>query len=204
MLISELAERTGVPVATLKFYLREGVLQPGQLSSRTRADYSEGHVERVRLVRALSDVGGMSLSKIRTVVEALDDPTIEAVELMGRAQRAMLEAADADSGAAAYEWCQARGWRIPPDDPLLGRLEHVLAACEDGGVPIPPERLAAYADASEEVARTDLASIPEDRDGAVRQVVIGTVLSDQLLQVLRRLAQQHLILRDLPASDLCD
>lgn len=198
MLISELAERTGVPVATLKFYLREGVLQPGRLSSRTRADYSASHVERVRLVRALTDVGGMPLSRVRSVVAALDNPEVELVELMGFAQRAMTDDVDEDSGASAYEWCQARGWRIPRDEPLLGELERVLAACADGGVPIVGDRLDAYAAASEQVASIDLASVPGDRNGAVRQVIVGTALSDQLLRVLRRLAQQHLILLELP------
>ena len=59
MRISELAEATGVPVHTLKYYLREGLLMPGVATSRTRAEYGAEHVERVRLVRALVEHGGV-------------------------------------------------------------------------------------------------------------------------------------------------
>ena len=38
MRISDLAETTGVPVHTLKYYLREGLLMPGEATSRTRAE----------------------------------------------------------------------------------------------------------------------------------------------------------------------
>jgi DNA-binding transcriptional MerR regulator len=57
--ISELAESTGVALPTLKYYLREGLLMPGTPTSRTRAVYDGTHVERVRLVRALIETGGM-------------------------------------------------------------------------------------------------------------------------------------------------
>ena len=49
MRISGLAERTGVPVATLKYYLREGLLHAGTATARTQAVYDTTHVERVRL-----------------------------------------------------------------------------------------------------------------------------------------------------------
>ena len=48
MRISELAAVTEVPVATLKYYLREGVLPPGEARTRTSADYGHELVERVR------------------------------------------------------------------------------------------------------------------------------------------------------------
>ena len=51
MRISELASRSGVPPATVKYYLREGLLHPGRALSRTQADYDASHVDRVRLVR---------------------------------------------------------------------------------------------------------------------------------------------------------
>ncbi|GMA88788.1 hypothetical protein GCM10025868_40380 [Angustibacter aerolatus] len=47
-----------MPVATVKYYLREGLLPPGTPTSRTQAQYDEEHVRRLRLVRALLDVGG--------------------------------------------------------------------------------------------------------------------------------------------------
>ena len=56
MRLAELSDTTGVTVATLKYYQREGLLHPGRPLSRTQADYDASHVERVRLVRALTEV----------------------------------------------------------------------------------------------------------------------------------------------------
>ncbi|MEP6649003.1 MAG: MerR family transcriptional regulator, partial [Lapillicoccus sp.] len=53
MRLAELCAATGVPAATVKYYLREGLLPPGERVSATRADYGPPHVERLRLIRAL-------------------------------------------------------------------------------------------------------------------------------------------------------
>ena len=71
MRISELAETTGVPVHTLKYYLREGLLMPGEATSRTRAEYGPEHVERVRLVRALVEHGGVGIAGVHSILGAL-------------------------------------------------------------------------------------------------------------------------------------
>ena len=57
--ISELSAQTAVPVATLKYYLREGVLQPGEARSATNAEYGAAHVDRVKLIRALVETAGL-------------------------------------------------------------------------------------------------------------------------------------------------
>ena len=54
MKISELSERSGVPVATVKFYIREGMLPRGEALSTTRAEYGEEHLTRLRLISALA------------------------------------------------------------------------------------------------------------------------------------------------------
>jgi len=48
--ISELSSRSGVPVATVKFYLREGLLAGGEKSSQTQASYDASHLSRLRLI----------------------------------------------------------------------------------------------------------------------------------------------------------
>ena len=68
--ISELAEASGVSLPTLKYYLREGLLMPGTATSRTRAEYGEAHLERLRLVRALVESGGLGIAGVRDVVRA--------------------------------------------------------------------------------------------------------------------------------------
>ena len=82
MKISELSAGTDVPVATLKYYLREGLLQPGEALSRTSASYGDDHVERVRLIRALTGVGGLSLATTRQVLEVIADPGTSRVCLL--------------------------------------------------------------------------------------------------------------------------
>lgn len=42
----ELAECSGVPVATIKFYLRTGLLAPGERTSPNQARYTGEHVRR--------------------------------------------------------------------------------------------------------------------------------------------------------------
>ncbi|QIM20403.1 MerR family transcriptional regulator [Phycicoccus sp. HDW14] len=59
---------------TLKFYLRERVLPPGRATSRTSAEYGEEHVERVRLVRALIEHGGVAVAAVRRIVGVLESP----------------------------------------------------------------------------------------------------------------------------------
>ena len=76
MRISEVAAATGVSVPTLKFYLREGVLHAGVSRSRTQADYDDSHVDRVRLVRALVEVGGLDLATVGRVLEVIDRPDV--------------------------------------------------------------------------------------------------------------------------------
>src|SRR3954471_3306824 len=72
MKISELARATGVTVPTIKYYVREGLMAPGRQISATQAEYHEGHAERLRLVRALVEVGGVSLTVGGELLAAVD------------------------------------------------------------------------------------------------------------------------------------
>ena len=67
MWMAELSERSGVPVPTIKFYLREGLLPRGEARGATRAAYDVDHVRRLRLIRALVDGAGFGLDRVREV-----------------------------------------------------------------------------------------------------------------------------------------
>ena len=71
MRMAELAQRAGLSVPTIKFYLREGLLPPGRLTNVNQAMYDQSHLERLRLIRALSKVAGLPLNKVRDVVVAV-------------------------------------------------------------------------------------------------------------------------------------
>ncbi|WP_265447572.1 MerR family transcriptional regulator [Flexivirga meconopsidis] len=195
MRISQLSHETGVAVATLKFYLREGLLHPGQQTSRTQAMYDESHAERVRLIRALSEAGGLSLARVRQVLDALDDPPTSRHHLLGAAQDALRPEdahADPEWTAFAREFVDQRGWQIRDDEPLVDLLGEQLHAVLDAGINLADGApLAAWADAAESIAEADLSTVPDDPAAALRQVVVGTVLTDPVLATLRRLAQQH-------------
>jgi hypothetical protein len=62
VLVSELAEQADMPVATVKYYLREGLLQPGHVTGPRRAEYDESHVRRLRILRLLREVGGVPVT----------------------------------------------------------------------------------------------------------------------------------------------
>ena len=89
MRISELARQSGLPVATIKFYLREGLLPPGAPISRTQAEYDDAHLERLRLIKALRDIADLSVATVGTVLAAVDDEEVPLLDLLGVTQTAV-------------------------------------------------------------------------------------------------------------------
>jgi len=72
--MSELVARTGVPAATVRYYMVEGLLPPAVRAASNRFLYDERHVEVVRLVRLLRERRGLSLETIgRVLPELLPD-----------------------------------------------------------------------------------------------------------------------------------
>jgi DNA-binding transcriptional MerR regulator len=70
--ISELAERAEVPVATVRHYLREGLLPEPVKTSRNMAYYPPEFVERIRLIKQLQEERFMPLRVIRDLLERED------------------------------------------------------------------------------------------------------------------------------------
>jgi DNA-binding transcriptional MerR regulator len=75
MKISELAEASGVPVATVRHYLREGLLPDPVKTSRNMAYYPPEFVERIRLIKQLQEDRFLPLKVIRELLQSRDgDP----------------------------------------------------------------------------------------------------------------------------------
>ncbi|RIJ18644.1 MerR family transcriptional regulator, partial [Clavibacter nebraskensis] len=89
MRITELAEATGVAPATVKYYVREGLLPAGTRVSDNRTDYDDEHARRVRLVRALIDVGQLPVARAREVLAVLDADARRVQEVFAVAQDAL-------------------------------------------------------------------------------------------------------------------
>jgi DNA-binding transcriptional MerR regulator len=194
MRISELARRTDVPVATIKFYLRERLLPEGTLTSATQAQYGEDHVARVRLIRALTGPGGLSIAAVHRVLDAIDHPPSRPYDLICAAGEAVTRTGDpvnhgrvhallADWGVdLAAEACRSH-------DDLAGALE----AAEAGGIPLPDDALRAYREQMHAVAEREIDGMPVGSPvDAVRYVVLGTVLVEPVLLALRRLSHRQL------------
>jgi DNA-binding transcriptional MerR regulator len=72
--IGELAERAGVSVATIKFYIREGLLPPPPVKTgRTMGYYDEAYLERLLLIRRLREEHYLPLRAIRVILEERGD-----------------------------------------------------------------------------------------------------------------------------------
>lgn len=89
MRLAELCAAAGVPSATVKYYLREGLLPAGERLSATRAEYGPEHVERLRLIRALVDGAQLSIDGVRRIVEAIEQPPPSQHDFFGVAQQAI-------------------------------------------------------------------------------------------------------------------
>ena len=63
LLVEELAEQAGIPVDTIRYYQRQGLLEAPRRSGR-RAVYDDRHLDRLRQIRQLADQG-FSLAQIR-------------------------------------------------------------------------------------------------------------------------------------------
>lgn len=70
--MGELAEASGVPSATIKHYLREGLLPKPVKTSRNMAWYSPDYVERIKLIKRLQEEHYMPLKVIKSALK--DEP----------------------------------------------------------------------------------------------------------------------------------
>ncbi|MFF0475681.1 MerR family transcriptional regulator [Streptomyces sp. NPDC004284] len=197
MRIGELSRTTGVSVPTIKFYVREGLLPAGELTSPNQASYGEAHVRRLRLIRALLDVGGLSVAGIRDVVTAVDDPEQPVHDVLGAATKPLVPRYEREPGEGIEEarktvagLIAARGWHADPSGPASEALATALVALDELGHGRFVEVLDAYAEAAERVARADLDYVARHvaREELVESAVVGTVLGDVIFSALRRLA----------------
>ena len=69
MKISELVQRTQVSKETIHYYIREGILPRPRKLAKNVADYDEGFVERIRLIKELQDHRFLPLSVIKKILK---------------------------------------------------------------------------------------------------------------------------------------
>ena len=195
MRMSELSRTTGVPVATIKYYLREGLLPQGRALAATQAEYDDTHVQRLRLVRALLAVGGLSVAAAKAVVASLDAAPTDVGAAVGAAHDALPPGAPPADGAGpvrALAAVEALGWDVDPDSTGVRQLDAALAGVDAAGLPMSTDRLLVYGAAVLEIAEADVGGMPTTTPtAAVHHAVVGTVMYEPVILALRRVAQQH-------------
>jgi DNA-binding transcriptional MerR regulator len=117
--MGELAEASGVPAATIKHYLREGLLPEPHKTSRNMAYYPPEFVERIRLIKQLQEERFMPLRVIREVLEDDPDRARAMVELEDR----ILERALAGERTRTSSAEIRKRYDVPAE--VLDRLEEI-------------------------------------------------------------------------------
>lgn len=123
--IGALAERSGASIATLKFYLREGLISPVRKTGRTMSWYSPATVSRIRAIKELQRQF-LPLGLIREALEhddhASDDlAAAEAIAKVldqhrGARSRTREEVLEGGATVAELEWLQRLGLATPGKD----------------------------------------------------------------------------------------
>jgi DNA-binding transcriptional MerR regulator len=201
--VSQLVTESGVPLATIKYYLREGLLMPGVSTGATQADYSEDHVRRLKLIRALTVVAGLSVQKTREVLAIIDEPGGDLFESLGRAVAALppYTGDRDDEEFPRARWALERlGQLYDPRYAAVAQLERALEAAEQAGLPLSEDRLLEYGKSIMAIAAADLDGVPAEPGCAVEYAVLGTAIYEPVLAAMRRLAHQDLASRRLRAN----
>jgi DNA-binding transcriptional MerR regulator len=211
--MSVFADRSGVPIPTIKHYLREQLLPEPTRTSRNMAYYDAALVPRVRAIKRLQTSLHLPLSVIRQVLDRIDDDDLASdVALEVTIARVLGELAPResvtrkqllDSGVLESELMLFRGLgivapqgngkeeRYVGDDVTLLRL---LAQARRAGLSaamLPPEILRDYVEALRTLVRVELSIfragvVPVAGNDLATLTEVATTLSERLVVLLRR------------------
>lgn len=80
MRIGDLAQATGTPVETIRFYEREGLLPPASRADNNYRVYEHAHVERLALIRQCRGLD-MTLEEVRKLLYLRERPAADCAEV---------------------------------------------------------------------------------------------------------------------------
>jgi DNA-binding transcriptional MerR regulator len=214
MRVGELSKRSGVAVPTIKYYLREGLLPAGVLTSPNQAHYDDEHLRRLRLVRALVDVGGLSIATVREVLAAIDTRDESLHNKLGAVQEAISQPSAGELDPLAVADVQAffaRHGQTECIDVTESNVTLMLAAALSSARSIGHDRihelLDPYLEGLKIIAKADLEYVIQHTspDDVIEAMVVGTLIGDTVLKAVRRLAHAEVsrgALSGSPDSDL--
>lgn len=201
MQLKELSSATGTSTASIKFYLREGLLPAGHTVHPTRASYTPDHIKRLKLIRSLRQIVGLNIGQIRSIVKMADDG-VPRLSLLAHVQRVVLNlepaAGDVERTAAADAVVRMRSWPDVPSD-ARDALDRHVAAMQDLGINLPLELLDRYSSAVDAIAGLDLelTTAGEDVNDVILTAAVGMHMHSQLMLKLLAVAQASHAIRTL-------
>ncbi len=202
MRVSELVERSGVPLPTIKYYIREGMLAPGESETPRRADYDDTHLARLRLIHALTGPALLSLAQVKAILQIIDAPDGDITRQLAIATVILTGRSEAELAAASYpraeEAVRLLGEDYQARPPAVASLEMALAAVDNAGLQLDPRQMAVYGEHMLAIARSEIENIPVDPARAVEYSVLGTLLYEPVLAAIRRLAHQSIVVAQGP------
>lgn len=208
--MKELVRLSGTPAATIKHYLREGLIDAAVRTSRNMALYDPEVVPRIRKIKELQSTRFLPLRVIKKLLREVKEPTDDAalaaaitrvLEREGRAEkRTHAELLDAGHPAGELAFLEERGLVSPKvvrgekvysgDDLALIRT---LADVRRSGLAelLPLEVLTTYVDAMRALVRDELRIYRQrvlPRAGAKLPELSesAVLLSERLVLLLRR------------------
>lgn len=210
MRIGALSQASGVSVPTIKFYVRERLLPPGQpTASPNQVEYDGAHLRRLILLRALIEVGGLSLATTRDAVRRLEFRTATSREVLlsllatGEPPKADPTGDPAERAGAQKtvgRLLRDRGWQDAAASAPAADLVRAVTALRRLGHEASDTRLALYADAAEKLTRRELTAeaIRPEGVSAAESALVEAVVLGAVFTSMRQLA--HLRSSDEPLS----
>ena len=198
MRIAELSARSGLSVPTIKFYRREGLLPSGERVSANRVEYGTNHLYRLRLIRALTEIGNLALPSVRMLLEAADDsfqiPSDVLAAVIERSETARCLPARAGRWRAARDQVlrllTVNGWRVRRGTEAIDAVADVLDCLQDFGQELPADVLAGYVRLAKATVAAEMRLVRRLPPGAIPPAVQVAIFHERLFAALRRLARE--------------
>jgi DNA-binding transcriptional MerR regulator len=205
MRLAQLSERSGVSTATIKYYLREGLLAPGRQINTTTAEYDEEHLRRLKLIRAMIQIGRVPVATVREVLGHVDDDSLPRSIRLGAALWALPQVPEPDEDDEYVQAAQREvatlldrlGWenakQLSTISPAYRSLVVSVAAFRRLGYGWGAELIAPYAELMHRTAVLDLDNLERhpSEEERIEFAILGAIINEPILQSLHRLAQEE-------------
>jgi DNA-binding transcriptional MerR regulator len=205
MRLAQLSERSGVSTATIKYYLREGLLAPGRQINTTTAEYDEEHLRRLKLIRAMIQIGRVPVATVREVLGHVDDDSLPRSIRLGAALWALPQVPEPDEDDEYVQAAQREvatlldrlGWenakQLSTISPAYRSLVVSVAAFRRLGYGWGAELIAPYAELMHHTAVLDLDNLERhpSEEERIEFAILGAIINEPILRSLHRLAQEE-------------